>query len=656
MISKWAKIFPFKNKQKNKNSKKLQTKSVSILSGVSDVVDIISPDGLYFPDWEELLDKKQGYIQTGGKRFTRIFQVKQFPSQIYMGFLNDFYSMGDCDISIHSHPGDPDMDVDELTKLLVKLETTYHTKSGKHSSNDAVVEASFADTKVLRDNISLNRDRLFYISVFISISAESLEELNKKTEDIERIAGQKMMRIAECFLEEDAALTASAPMAVNPIEDNHSNFDLGAATSLFPFDSPELTHPNGTYMGLNYHTGTPIFFNNFIGGKELPVSHTGRFGQTRSGKSTANKVEIARDATRQIRTWVYDPEGEFGETMRTIGGKEVIFRPGEFCGINFFDIEPDELENRNHLISKIEEVKSVLIDMMERRDDNEHTEFPISPEEDALLELAVRNEYARIGITDDPDSLYEADSRPGMVGYKKKPSPDISSLHAQLEKIERENIGDTVRMRTRLIPWLRTGTMGMFDGQTTVDLYDTGVSFNLSALDSLKRVKPIGMKILQFITWEYFIKRELHIKKRLLQEEAWLFTKLKGCLEFQEELARRAAKRNCTFTVSSQNFREFTKTEQGKVVLAQLGVLYIFRQSRSDLRAMQELWDLPEGQIDFVRKLTQGECLMKFADKATGLIVDVLPIEEPFAYTDAGQWGTKDSEVGEVDNHEEEAS
>lgn len=618
----------------------------ALLNGVSDTIDVISPDGLYFPDWQELLEQKRGYVQVNSRRFTRVFQVKQHPSQVFMGYLNDFYSIGDVDISVHVYPGDPDQDVQDLTELIIKLETSMYTNNGKHSTKDAIVEASLRDTMVLRDNVSLNRDRLIYNSVYISVSAETQDELNKVSEEVERLAGRKMMRIVETFLEEDLGFLSVAPAGINAIEDNHSNFDLGASTALFPFDSPELTHPNGTFLGRNWHTGAPIFFNNFIGGNTLPAIHMNVIGRTRSGKSTFCKVLIARDACRGIITWVFDPDGEYGDVIRRVGGQEVKLWPGRFCGFNFCDIEPDDLENSNHLLAKIEEVKGVLLYMMER-----DGQFPITPEEESLLEQSIRREYETRGITDDPKSLMEKDTRPGAVGYQKKKMPTISSIAERLSEIGGSMVE---RMVTRLIPYRAEGTLGMFDGQTEIDLKGVpAVSFNLKALDALPRLKPLAMHILQTYTWEYFVKQDTQLQKRVLFDEAWLFTKMISSLTFFEQMSRRAAKRNCTFTLASQNFREFTKTNEGKVVLAQAGVSLLFQQHPSDLKEIQGLWDLPEGQIDFIRRLQQGDCLMRIGEQATAMHVEVMPYEQAFVFTTAGEWGAA-PEGGSVPEGEEE--
>ncbi|GIM48454.1 hypothetical protein DNHGIG_40030 [Collibacillus ludicampi] len=624
-------LFKRKRNKTDRGNEPAVTNRPSLLSGISDTVDVISPDGLFFPDWRELLEKKRGYIQTNGRRYTRIYQILQHPSQVYMGYLNDLYSIGDVDVSIHVFPGDPDEDVQELTDLLIKLETTLYAADGRQTSKDALIEKSLMDTRDLRDNISLNRDRMFYVSTFISVSALTLEELDRKSEELERLAGRKMMRIGETFLEEDLGLIAASPSGVNPIVENHSNFNLAAGTALFPFDSPELTHPNGTFLGRNWHTGAPVFFNNFIGGNELPAIHMNVFGRTRSGKSTFVKLLISRDACRGIITWVFDPDGEYGDVMDRIGGKEIKLMPGKFCGFNFCDVETDEVEQINHLLSKIEEVKSVLLYMMEQ-----DGRFPLTPEEESLLHQAIQEEYEEKEITDDPDSLWEEDPRVGAVGLRKKEMPTISSIHQRLQSYGK----GANRMVTRLIPYLRGSAMGIFDGQTDVSLDQfPAVSFNLKALDTLQKLRPLAMHILQNYTWENFVKRRLHLKKRVVFDEAWLFTKIPQSLNFFEQLARRAAKRNTTLTLATQNIREFTRSDEGKVVLAQAGVTLLFQQQRSDLRAIQELWELPDGQVEFIRRLNVGDALMRMGEQATAIHVEPTPYEEEFVFTTAGEWG-----------------
>ncbi len=48
-----------------------------------------------------------------------------------------------------------------------------------------------ADNEIVREAIQTNRDKMFYVSVFIAVHADSVEELNKKCDSVEDVLAQQ---------------------------------------------------------------------------------------------------------------------------------------------------------------------------------------------------------------------------------------------------------------------------------------------------------------------------------------------------------------------------------------------------------------------------------------------------------------------------------
>lgn len=612
-----------------------------VLGGMRSRLDLIAPDGISMPDdppgYRISSATNLSYIQFGHDRFCRSFVVTDFPRQVWVGVLRDFDMLGDVDRSIHIYVPDQARVVSDLTAEIRRLETEAYARGTKISETDAVLGQAIADTKELRDLISLGHDKMFYVTAIITISAPTLEELDRKTKMLYEICGEKLMYVRELFMRQDEGIKATLPLADNQVADVYRNMNIGATTALFPFDAQDLSDSDGIFLGENLFTGAPVFFNNFK--QELESSHTCILGRTGSGKTTTVMAMILRSAAQGVANVVLDPEGEYKDVIERVGGQYIVFRANMTPAINPLDLEEEERIDGTRqvdVLSKVEEAKGLFLYMMSGLD----SRFPISPEEEAMLEQALLEEYASRGITNDPASLYEPDTRNGRIGLKKKEMPTISSVCERLDKMFGEKAN---RIILRLKPYCQGGTMAIFDGQTTLDIKNVpAVGFGLSALDNSELLKYLTMYVLTHYIWQRFVKKNPKKRKRVIVDEAWMFCKNIHSLRFFELMARRARKRNCSLLVSSQSFREFLPTDEGRAVLQSAAVVLLMKQSVTDLDDLANLYRLPRGQLNFLIGADKGQGLLRmsaggsggqaFTSHVTGVQVRIMPHEEPYIF------------------------
>lgn len=120
---------------------------------------------------------------------------------------------------------------------------------------------------------------------------------------------------------------------------------------------------------------------------------------------------------------------------------------------------------------------------------------------------------------------------------------------------------------------------------------------------------------------EKFIKKNPHIRKRVVADEAWMLVNknMSGyeyTATFLETAARRIRKRNGGLLVASQNFLEFTSSEQGRAVLTNTAVRILLRQSSMDIDGVKEVFKLTDGESDFLLQAGLGEMLIKTEDES----------------------------------------
>ena len=131
--------------------------------------------------------------------------------------------------------------------------------------------------------------------------------------------------------------------------------------------------------------------------------------------------------------------------QRHFGGINVVISPTSNTIINLFDLEvekvKDEITGRERLVlnveNKIEDVTQAILTMA--RGSTRSTE--VNELTKQIISEAVAEEYASIGITADPNSLYEAKGKDpaSLLGKTKKEMPTIGSWYKRILEKQMEN-------------------------------------------------------------------------------------------------------------------------------------------------------------------------------------------------------------------------
>ena len=105
-----------------------------------------------------------------------------FQSKLGYGWLDDLSYIGDINISVKIEPTNNGTVINQLTRKLVQNQSQYQTYMQQGNiAHTPELEKSIVDLEELRMLIQTNQDKLFLVTVFITLNAKSLEELNEKT-------------------------------------------------------------------------------------------------------------------------------------------------------------------------------------------------------------------------------------------------------------------------------------------------------------------------------------------------------------------------------------------------------------------------------------------------------------------------------------------
>ena len=398
--------------------------------------ELIAPSGIDASNIDHL------EIISNVKRYARSFYVSTLPRMATFPLLfRDMYLFGDINTSIYINPIPESRSQNELNKVINELETERIVAQDRGNINrESNLAQKRYEAEQLRDEISAGFNKMYEASIVSTIFAYSLEDLDRLTKMLASEMAKSLVGVKSAWAIQEEAFQSNTPLMNNKVAKTHS-FDRRSMATVFPFVTSDVGHPTGIPLGFNKQTGTPILFDNFH--SSLNNYNMVIFAKSGAGKSVTMKTLISRSSVLMgIESLALDAEGEYTIVAESLGGINVVLGPNSKTVINVFDIEPervkDEITGKEKIVlsveNKVEDVTQALLTMARgstrSTDVNELTK--------QIIAESVAEEYAALGITNDPDSLYE-DTGKALAGrdalYRnKKKMPTIGSWNKRIER------------------------------------------------------------------------------------------------------------------------------------------------------------------------------------------------------------------------------
>ena len=612
----------------------------------SELKDLISPSGVDASHYD--------YLEIFSKisRYARSFYITTMPRQAtFPYFLSDIYDFGDINTSVYISPVPEMTSQNDLNRAIVEIQSERLVAQDRGDINrESVLAIKQAEAENLRDQIASGYNKLFEATIISTLFSYSKQELDKLSELLSMEASKSMIGLKAAWALQEEAFQSNLPLNDNQIKRKHT-FDRGSMGTVFPFVTSEVGHDVGVPIGINKQTGLPIIFDNFH--SSLTNYNMIIFGKSGSGKSVTIKTIMARSAALMgIENLVLDAEGEYVVVAEALCGINITISPSSDKIINIFDVEPelikDEITGKERYVlniqNKIEDATQALLTMA--RGSTRSTE--VNELTKQIIAEIVAGEYARIGVTNELESLYEDqssihDEDATSVSRKRKLMPTIGSWYEHLEKKAAENNNETYSFHYNYLlkvmkQYCRKfdGQMAYFDGQSTFDLMDGTLFINIdiSGLEE-KFARPLAQQIILSWVWEKYVKKNSENKlkarkKRVLVDEAWMLLDYPEAVQFLNTMARRARKRNVSLAVVSQKFQDFYEKKEAQAVLTSSEVKLFLAQDKSEIEYLKEVFKLSEGETDFLLTCTRGDGLLKIGQESA--IIAIKPTQKEFEF------------------------
>ncbi len=536
--------------------------------GISEMRDFIAPSSL---------EIESSFFRLG-TMYGRTFYIYGYPRQIFTGWLSPIVNMDEeIDLSMFVYPVASQAVLENLRKKVSQLEAGLQIDAEKGRVRDPAKQAAIVDAEELRDSLQIGEERFFRLGLYLTVYAKSLEELDFIQHKIETILGQQLVYSKPATVQMEQGLNSTLPQFTDQLQIRR-NMNTGALATSFPFTSADLTQENGILYGINMHNNGLVLFDRF----SLENANMVVFAKSGAGKSFAVKLEAVRSMMMGTEVVIIDPENEYERLCDAVGGSYIRMSLNSTTRVNPFDLPQviDKEDADNALRANLITLHGLMRLMMGGA---------LSPNEEADLDQALIDTYAKAGITGDPLT-------------HQTPPPTINDLYETL--LHMQGAGPSMAQRLRKYT---TGTFaGIFSQQSNVDINNSMVVFNIRDLED--ELRPVAMYIILNHIWN---KTKSDKRKRnLIIDEAWQLLKYQDSANFMFSLAKRARKYYLGLTTISQDVEDMMSSQTGRAIVSNSSMQLLLKQSTSAVDVLSAVFKLTGEEKKRLSQFPVGQGLL----------------------------------------------
>ncbi|MFZ3032019.1 MAG: ATP-binding protein [Candidatus Moraniibacteriota bacterium] len=548
---------------KNETSREAET---LYQQGIATLRDLIAPPAIKV---------SPNNIQVGDV-LARTYFVVAYPRYLstnwFSPIINIDFSM---DIALFIHPIDTAEIMKNLRKSATQVQSQIHIENEDGKIRDPMLETALSDIESLRDKLQQGTEKFFRAGLYMTVYGTDVADLNDKCHAIESILEAQLVYTKPAILRMDQGFGATRPLAMDVL-DVANNLNTEPLSTTFPFVSSDLSSNQGVLYGINRHNNSLVLFDRF----KMENANMVVFAKSGAGKSYTVKLEVLRSMMFGASVIILDPENEYKHLCEAVGGTFLKVSLNSEVHLNPFDL-PKQVEDESSegvFRNTIANLVGLLHLML----------GSVTPEEDSILDRAIRETYAIRDITEKSD----------FSQYNSTSFPTMSDLYAVLENME-----GAESLAARLERYTEGIFGGFLDKQTNIEMNNQLVVFNIRDLED--ELRPIAMYIILQFIWNEI---RAHMKKRVIVvDEAWVMMQHEDAAAFLFGIAKRCRKYYTGLTTITQDISDFMSSRYGKPIITNSSLQLLLRQSPSSIELVAETFFLTDHEKFLLLESNVGE-------------------------------------------------
>lgn len=569
--------------------KRLTNQAINIAYGQQDQLDLISYAGM---------KEEASYLQIND-RYVRTLFVSGYPYVASTGWLSMLINFNhDIDISYHIEQVDPLTALPKLIRKITELESTKRTMLKEGRVIGSEITDPLESAMELKDKIQRGMEKLFQISIYMTISAESVNELNKTTKLLETVMQTRLFYIKPATFQQIEGLQSILPRSENKLAQKR-NLDSSSAALTFPFVSSELVQESGILYGINKSNNSLVIIDRY----SLNNANSIIFAQSGSGKSYTAKVEILRHLMQGTKVIIIDPEREYKQLAASVNGTYIKLSAHSKEKINPFEYSQHSVTDENNLTEHIQDLTELISLMV----------GSLTSEERASVDRALLLTYKNVGLSTRKNAR-----------SKKAQYPLLKDFYKNLKTMKHKDLCD------RLERFVKGSLSTVFDSQTNIKLDNRLIVFDIKDLN--ESIRSIMMMVVA-----NFVNNEVKgnpQKRMLVIDEGWLLLQELESARFISGLVRRARKYYLGVTIISQQANDFLNQEYGKAIASQSSLRILMRQDTTTIKKVASEFHLSAYEQHYLLTCDRGEALLIADQNHVAVKVVASDEEHPLLTTD----------------------
>lgn len=534
--------------------------------GIATLRDLIAPPAI----------KLGSNVMQIGNVLSRTYFVVAYPRFLstnwFSPIINIDFSM---DAALFIHPIDTGEIMKNLRKSATQVQSQIHIEAEDGKIRDPMLETALEDIENLRNSLMQGTEKFFRLGVYMTVYGETEAELTDKCSAIQSILEAQLVYTKPAVMRMDHGFASTRPLG-NDVLDVANNLNTEPLSTTFPFVSSDLSSNQGVLFGINRHNNGLILFDRF----KMENANMVVFAKSGAGKSYTVKLEVLRSMMFGASVIIIDPENEYKHLCEAVGGSFLNISLNSDAHLNPFDLprRVDDEDTQGVFRSAIANLIGLLHLML----------GSVTPEEDSILDRAIRETYAIRDITQTSD----------FSQFTPASFPTMSDLYAVLQ-----NMDGAESLSTRLERYTEGIFGGFLDKQTNIEMNNQLVAFNIRDLE--EELRPIAMYIILQFVWNEIRTR---MKKRVIVvDEAWVMMQHEDAAGFLFGIAKRCRKYFTGLTTITQDISDFMSSRYGKPIITNSSLQLLLKQSPSSIDLIAETFFLTDHEKFLLLESNVGE-------------------------------------------------
>ena len=575
---------------------------------------MITKDSIY-PSYIDNTDFR--YIKLDDKYIASII-IYDFPK--YNTFLSIIESIPkdiEYTMAIYIKKQDTYKILKELTYSISTSKSEIKTAKSSQIDIDIITKAK-DDANLLRKEIQINNQEIFYINFILTFYSNNSDELLKILKRFQsRLYSKQLYSKIANFRHLDEYIL-SLPLNrkdSNLLKQNFRNFTTNAICNIFPFYTKTIFDTEGVIFGKILSENSICNIDMFK--KSYLNSNMCILGSSGAGKSFFAKLLIIRHYINQKEQYIFDLEGEYVNIVKELGGTIFSFSENHINMLQFTNEEINEYKSDVYDM-KVKKVTLFLKELLEISDKE--------IEED--IKRGIDNSYNKFNINSNLESLYIKDKNKIYLKKILKRNEDFPTLHDVYIELKLDKSRTKFKEALKKYPYLF--------GMTDINFKNSLVLFDISSIgiqNTAKFVKYILQEIILKLKVNMKLKND--IKNTLIYvDEFWkyiLSNNDNSLLEYFFELFKTIRKLRAGIVIITQDISDIFSEKNinyGKSMLNNCFFKAIFKLDFNDISVLNKISGINHEILESINLLDKGESLIMFNNNSTKLFIQASNYEK----------------------------